>query len=423
MNEKSEQIDAGLNYHVDYDEPLDWRGSIFAAVGKALPQSQFEVRRCKLSDGMHRVGYYVASNGIRHFLLLSAVTFLGGAGCHPIFKKRIQMKRWYKGFYNSLNETPDACVHFMGVYHYRGNILFVDFDAQSYVGNKMHNSSAFVYTNDLYRAMKDGIAFRRDFNGHGITTIARTRLLEFLENGGHSCDNDYNSLIEVFMNFNSTFPFRQWIAGISAIKEMCEGGDRNWRQTEWAGWFLEYKFYSYLDSEHITTIEFCRNKKHDENLDFDLWFPIQKFYGDLKASDVSEPAAPGNAQTSMLAAINKYDRLWYVVFEHATIKDSAVEDKFCDARKTFLLCKDGAIKNREHKSSRHRVLKNQVCFNRMFIFELNRMNYQSLLTSFNQGRQSTGHSRKPKFNLQKKRLSELENYQILHYEPDDDRSH
>lgn len=52
-----------------------------------------------------------------------------------------------------------------------------------------------------------------------------------------------------------------------------------------------------------------------------------------------------------------------------------------------------------------------------------RMNYQSLLTSFNQGRQSTGHSRKPKFNLQKKRLSELENYQILHYEPDDDRSH
>ena len=34
MNEKSEQIDAALNYNVDYDQPLDWRNKLFTVTAE-----------------------------------------------------------------------------------------------------------------------------------------------------------------------------------------------------------------------------------------------------------------------------------------------------------------------------------------------------------------------------------------------------
>lgn len=416
MNEKSEQIDAALNYKVDYDQPLDWRNELFTVTAEVLCCKDCSIVNVELSDGKHKILKYKSSEGVIHYILLAAVTFLGGRDNHPIFKKRIQLKTWYKEAYHKFTAARSK-VHFMGVYHYMGNVLFVDFEPETYITNKMHNSSAFVYTNDLYRAMKDGVAFRRDFNGHGITTVTKNKLVSYL-NGSHDGEMSMptDDLVRLFVEFNATFPFMKWIKGIDAIQEMAINGWPDWRQTEWAGWFLEYKFSTYIDDMGIEKVVYCKNKKKDGNLDFDLWFPFHKFYGDLKASDTLKDVAPGNDQGSLLEAINRYDRFWYVIFEHETIKDSQSKQKFSVERSAYIFSRDGIV----HVSSEqkhHRDLKYKVCFNRMLILEINRFNYQDMLKTFNQGRQPDGKPRQKKFLVRKHLPVELENYQILHYAP------
>ena len=161
MNEPSQQIDSALNICIAPDQPLKC---------KALKETFLRVTKNiqALSIGNDPFDKRIVSidlqDGSKHRFCLAAVTFLGGNGNHPIFKKRIQLKEWYKTAYMHL--VPQGCtVHFMGIYHYDGNIVFVDFLPDTYVTRKMHNSSAFVYVNDLFRAMQDGIARRRDFHG------------------------------------------------------------------------------------------------------------------------------------------------------------------------------------------------------------------------------------------------------------------
>lgn len=415
MNEKSEQIDSALNYALDYDQPLDWRKEIFNASRDVLGDSKFSVLKLTLPAGKYNVGKYVSNSGITHIFLLAAVTFLGGNGNHPVFKKRIQLKEWFKQAYNKLSSSS-TMVHFTGVYHYKGNVIFVDFGPETYVPNKMHNSSAFVYVNDLYRAMKDGIAKRKDFNGHAITTISRSCFKKYIDSLSIGMvAQPHDDLIATFTKFNLNFPFMKWIKGIDAISEMWEHKWPDWRQTEWPGWFLEYKFSSFLDAHKVSNVVFCRNKKASD-LDFDLWFPDHKFYGDLKASDEIKSEAPGNDQENLIRAINKYDRFWYAIFEHETVKDSDSQQKFVDDRIAFIITKDGIAPAKSEKK-KHRDLKNRVFFNRMLILEINRFNYQNMLKVFNQGKQPDGKPRKKKFLVRKHLPVELENFQILHYSP------
>lgn len=421
MNEKSEQIDSGLNYVIDHDQPLDWRSGLFGALAEVLGEN-FAVVSVRLSDGVRKVAKYSTPSGVVHYFLLAAVTFLGGNGNHPIFKKRIQLKPWFKDAYYQLR-GKSAMVHFMGVYHYNGNVIFVDFEPETYIGNLMHNSSAFVYTNDLYRAMKDGVAFRRDFNGHGITTISRNKFCSYINAGKNvSTVMPTADLVEAFKSFNSTFPFLKWIRGIDAIREMADNNWPDWRQTEWAGWFLEYKFSTYIEENGVTKIVYCKNKKKNDLLDFDLWFPHHRFYGDLKASDEIKELAPGNDQETFMEALNRHDRFWYVVFEHETIKDSDSDTghKFAVERAAFILTKDGTVPL-PSRNKRHRDLKYKICFNRMLILEINRFNYQDMLKTFNQGRQPDGKPRAKKFLVRKHLPAALENYQVLHYAPSSKR--
>ena len=54
-------------------------------------------------------------------------------------------------------------------------------------------------------------------------------------------------------------------------------------------------------------------KKHGE-LDFDLWFNEEKFFGDLKASDEAKKEAPANDQENFLECINTHDKFWYIIY-------------------------------------------------------------------------------------------------------------
>ena len=100
MNEKSEQIDSRLNIVVDGDQPLP-PAKIDAAILSALP-SGIAKRVTVTVDGKKHPFIACEFPSERHAFLSAAVTFLGGNGNHPIFKKRIQLKPWFKLFTENL---------------------------------------------------------------------------------------------------------------------------------------------------------------------------------------------------------------------------------------------------------------------------------------------------------------------------------
>lgn len=406
MNEKSEQIDSRLNIVVDGDQPLP-PAKIDAAILSALP-SGIAKRVTVTVDGKKHPFIACEFPSERHAVLSAAVTFLGGNGNHPIFKKRIQLKPWFKLVHRKL-EKQGYHVHFLGVYHYEGNIVFVDFATTTYMKRKMHNSSAFVYVNDLFRAMKDRIATRFDLHGNQITTIRHNAFSEYLSG---TVDSPSDSvLLDTFRDFNISMPFSRWIRGESAIQEMQQGGWSKWRETEWPGWYLEFKFAAFLAGHHVKSIVYQGNEcKKKGNLDFDLLFPLHKFYGDLKASDIAKKESPGNDKKSVLEAIDRCDRFWYVIYEHETVKDKDCGNEVTRFRYEFLLRLDGTAKSPLSYASR---MKNKVNFRRMMILELNRANCGELLSAFHQGHQPDGGARAEKVLINKRNV---ENYQVFHYE-------
>ena len=406
MNEKSEQIDSRLNIVVDNDQPLS-PSKLDMAILSAL--SNCSAKRTVVNVECREYSFIAySSSSEKHAILSAAVTFLGGNGNHPIFKKRIQLKSWFKPVCHELTKQGYH-VHFLGVYHYEGNIVFVDFATATYMQRKMHNSSAFVYVNDLFRAMKDGIATRIDLHGNQITTIRRNSFAEYLAGKGASLSDSV--LFDTFRDFNGEMPFANWIRGDSAIKEMQQNSWPKWRETEWPGWYLEFKFATFLTQHKVKAVVYQGNGgKKKGNLDFDLLFPIHKFYGDLKASDIAKKESPGNDKDSILTAIDRCDRFWYVIYEHDTVKDKDCGNEVTKFRYEFLLSLDGSAKSPLSYASR---MKNKVNFRRMMILELNRANCGDLLSAFHQGHQPDGGARAEKVLINKRNV---ENYQVFHYE-------
>lgn len=406
MNEKSEQIDSRLNIEKDYDQPLA-PAQLASVIVSALPIGVAKQATVEM-EGKNYPFIDCSFSAKKHAILSAAVTFLGGHGNHPTFKKRIQLKSWYKPVCHKLTKLG-YYVHFLGVYHYEGNVVFVDFATETYMQRKMHNSSAFVYVNDLFRAMKDGVATRIDLHGNHITTIRRNVFAAYLE-GNKSVLSD-SALFNIFKDFNGEMPFSNWIHGESAIKEMQQNKWSKWRETEWPGWYLEFKFATFLAQHKVSAIVYQGNEgKKKGSLDFDLVFPIHKFYGDLKASDIAKNASPGNDKENLLTAIDRCDRFWYVIYEHNTIKDKDCGNEVTRFRYEFLLRHTGSAKSPLSYASR---MKNSVKFRRMMILELNRANCGDLLSTFHQGHQPNGEARAEKFLINKRNV---ENYQVFHYE-------
>ena len=149
--------------------------------------------------------------------------------------------------------------------------------------------------------------------------------------------------------------------------------------------------------------------KDDGMLDFDLLFKESNFYGDLKASDITKHEAPGNDQESVLQAITKYGKLWYIIYEHDTIKDTDRNNEMAKARMTLI----GTPYVEGGKISYSSRMKHSVNFRRMRIYELNRINMNDALSAFNQGHQPDGSARKAKFLINK---SNIDNCIVFSYD-------
>ena len=370
---KSEQINSCMQMVLDYDQPLTKLDDKFNALKKCLGD---KVSRFKY----HNHNLFVYDDGtIKHYLLCATVTYLSNP--HPLFKKRMQLQKWYKDFYQDFKDETNTDIRIIGIYHYDGMEIYCDFNIDDYINKKMHSTSAHVYTNDLYQAMKEGIFYKTDLKSNHITSIKGICFKDYLN--GTKVDNP---IIKLFEKFNNRFNFNTWLKADECIKTMLL---HNWYQakgTEWAGWFLEFKVDEFINDENCSSIMmYTGNKNKAEGmLDFDLFFSQLKFYGDLKASDINKKEAPGNDQQNTLEAISKYSRLWYIVYEHETIKDKDKNNEMAIARMKLI---NPNFKEGDHISYASRM-KHSVNFKKMHIFELNAVNMHEILSDFNQGHNS-----------------------------------
>lgn len=92
----------------------------------------------------------------------------------------------------------------------------------------------------------------------------------------------------------------------------------------------------------------------------------------------------GNDQQNTLEAISRCGRLWYIVYEHETIKDKDKNNEMAKARMKLI---DPSFKKGDHISYASRM-KHSVKFTKMYICELNTVNMHNILSVFNQGHNS-----------------------------------
>lgn len=395
-NIKSEQIRSDLSLEIDYDQPLSV-SNIIKCLENLLGKENCQIEKIRNK----KVLCYKHEDKIE-VLILASITYMGGNGQHPVYKKRMQLKKWYKDVVNHYKSNNKYNIRFIGVYHYQNNIIFAEIIKDSYLKKKMNSSAAHIYSNDLFQAMKEGIFKRTDKNKNIIISIKYIKFKDYLDG---NIDEYANDLFTIFALFNKDFDFGKWLTAKNAIPEMYDAGWNKWKETEWPGWFLEYKLDSFIKTNSLENkiLYVGSSNKKIGDLDFDLWFDEDKFYGDLKASDITKNEAPGNDQDNFIECINKYDRFWYVIYEHDTIKDSESNNyEVTRFRTNFIREKKEWPKNKIwDELSYHSRMKNSVKFIKMYIIELNRINFREVLSDFNQGHQPNGGKRKAKFKITK----------------------
>ncbi len=371
---KSEQINSYMQMVIDYDQPLTKQGDLLNAYQKALGNNV----KIEKYQNTKRVFLY-ENNGVKHYIISASLTYLSHP--HPIFKKRMQLQTWYKDFYNEHKGDLNTTINIIGVYHYDDMEIYCDFNIEDYINKKMHSSSAHVYTNDLYQAMKNGTFEKIDVNSNRITIIKGINLKSYFDG-----EIVKNPVVELIDKFNHEFLFDKWLRADECIKEMLQA---NWYQakgTEWPGWFLEFRVDEFIQKYNCSSIMMYTGNKNKAPgmLDFDLFFGTLNFYGDLKASDIKKKEAPGNDQDNTLNAISKFGRIWYIVYEHETIKDRDMNSEMAIARMNLI----GNPYHPGDKISYKDRMKHSVNFRKMHIYELNAINMHDILSDFNQGHNS-----------------------------------
>ena len=395
QSQKSEQITSSLSLVYDYDQTMTKRAEFESAFREALGDIE------TVKYGNHRVYKYTHNNQDTYFLT-GAVTWLNKP--HPLFKKRLQLKDWYREFYDEYIHKDNTDVRIVGVYRYDGMHIFVEFSVEDYMGNKLNSSSAHVYSNDLYQALKNEFFRKKDQNGNTITTISSENFKKYIDG-----DIEGNIIFDFFTKFNNDFSFGEWITAKTAIEEMKTNNWEQWRQTEWAGWFLEYLTSNFIKKENFqNTMMYIGNKKPEGLPDFDLYFNNDDFYGDLKASDINNNVVILNDQENTLKALHHNWKLWYIIYEHETKKDTDYNSEMAIARMELM----GTPYEEGSKISYKNRMKHSVNFKKMEILEVNEINRHLILQDFSQGRNSDGNERNLKFKIDKK---DIDNFIIYSY--------
>ena len=411
-----EQVDVNGNIVNDYDTSLSVK-ALFEVISNSFPSIY------KDDDGM----ICGEINGKGFAIRAKNITYLGHP--HPLYKKRIQIAGDLQQFYRIALEKGRIPI-LLGVYTYGDNTVFCDFSIEDFIGKKAHNSSAHVYTSDLSAATTDNYYYKEDYFGNRITAFSRKGVQVFLneklgiqndknDNGSeqyeyrfdedelkvaeepftYDVDLEVGKINRIIMEFFHTTN-KKWY-GIDCYKTMIEANYRNKYQPEWPGFFLEFEFERYLNSNNYNSIIQFAQDKRKNGIDLDLFFPTLRMYGDLKAHSSNSRGIQGNDWETVFGLIDRPTRnnhIYYVVCEHDTMKDSE-----CNYEVTFFWNK---AQEKDNLMSYSKKMKNSVELTHAYIFDINRENKQ-FLKKFGQGVNSNGKPRKPKIMIEQDNYSDF----------------
>ena len=337
------------------------------------------------------------------FVYFKNISYLGNP--HPIYKKRIQIPGSFKELYNK-NAYKNIKTLLLGVYKYKNNILFCDFDTSTYVNKKMNNSSAHIYTIDLLKGLETGFFQKRDKFGNKLTVFTKEKVKDFYKyKFEHTEIESKIEIVNTFDEFFKSIP-KYWF-GIDCYKDMIKAGYNNKFQSEWVGFYLEYLLDSYINDHHLyDVVRYLQNKKTDE-VDLDLFFSKINSYGDLKTHSASSPEILGN-DLETIENLVKDGKVYYIVCNH-----EARLDKDFDFEVTKFW---NTIQNKENLLSYSNKMKHDAKLKNYIILEINKFNFKYLKV-YKQGKNSNGKARKPKISINNK---DIGNFLIHMVEFDDD---
>jgi hypothetical protein len=333
-------------------------------------------------------------------ILKAQVTYLGIPW--ESFKKRIQIPRgWVEAHDQALAEG--LIPRFVGIYHYDGVTIFVDFYPNTYVMRKANNSAAHVATNDLHQAQTLGVFSRVDGNGNQLTSVRFDLFADYLL-GRVREEHPY---FDVFEDFNAEFLSHGRLEALDAVQQMYLAEWPDTMQGEWAGFYLEYRLDEFLQRNGAHQLVAFQKAKRRGLLDYDLVFKDGRqvvFYGDLKASNITERESPGNDAEDIRRCLSEYSRFWYVIYEHETWHSRNEGDIPVIAWNEWRRSVGHVGRKAYDPLSYARRFKSAVRFSRMMILEVNAANFHMVLGDFNQGRQPGGAARALKVMITKRNI-------------------
>lgn len=187
------------------------------------------------------------------------------------------------------------------------------------------------------------------------------------------------------------FATPDFMDGRQCVLEMKEADSDNWRQTEWQGWYFEFKAIPTLINQLGGGPVNIGNTKFDYSLQHPWDLKVHSIYG------INGPARPNNScllndQKSMIEAVKKTG-LGLIILSGVPRYD---DETFSEWHKA-LRGKSGEVRKQLKNAFKPELLE-------FFFFEnledLERAIENKVLVTFNQGKQPGGEARAPKFSLQ-----------------------
>ena len=186
---------------------------------------------------------------------------------------------------------------------------------------------------------------------------------------------------------------KEWNAK-DCILEMKEAGYKNWKQTEWIGFYLEFL------TEKTSLPGIAQFKLFVGNTSFNGC--AGKNVMDYKTSSSNKNIIL-NDKSAVDQVVKKYKELAYVIIEGKIEKE---RDKELDEWRKAITGRSKYVINGEKKGRRHRKLKTKFFPKKALYISVTGKNIKQLKT-FSQGKNSDGKPRKPKYILPRKILKEF----------------
>jgi hypothetical protein len=100
---------------------------------------------------------------------------------------------------------------------------------------------------DLHKARKDGIFEKTDKQGNNIIVFTEQNFQKVFDMVLLNQQIQLSNELNIFDQFSQTLNLN-WL-GVNCYDEMVKNNYNNARQSEWAGFYLEYKFEQFLNNK------------------------------------------------------------------------------------------------------------------------------------------------------------------------------